>query len=83
MNSQKLDDKAVKMRPELINKAPATATFRYPNRRKTGPPKNDRSMPSPWFRIITRDPCDAVRPVSSKASWKTNPKADMRGSTTT
>lgn len=71
------------MRPDETNKAPATATFLYPKRLNTGPPKKDKSIPNPWFNTMIRVPSVAVRPVSSKASWKTKPKPAMSGSTTT
>lgn len=68
MNIQKLLAIEVRISPDVINKAPTTATFLYPKRRRTGPPKNDSSIPKPWFSIMTRVPCVADKPVSSNAS---------------
>lgn len=83
MNTQKFDATDVSINPDAIRKAPTTATFLYPNLRSTGPPKNDNSIPKPWFRVMMSVPCDAERPVSAKASWNTSPKPAISGRTTT
>lgn len=64
MNIQNVLANEVSMSPINRRIAPTLATFLYPYRASTGPPKNDKSMPIPWFNVRTNVPWEAVTLVS-------------------